>query len=456
MLTAESLVGARVHIVGIGGAGMSGLALLLVEMGARVSGSDAVGSAVLDHLRDRGVTVHVGHDRGHGVGADVVSWSPAVARDNVEVASAVANGAVPFSRAEILARLGQSSRIIGLTGTHGKTTATSMMAHVMNAAGRDCSRLLGAPVLGLGDNGHWGDGDLILEVDESYGTFSLLSPFALGVLNVEADHLDHYGSLELLERAFAALIDRTTGPVVVWADDPGIVRVVTMLHRTVVVAGTTPEASWRVDAVQLSRQGANFRITHGDEEMVIALCVTGAHNVANASVVAVLAREFGLGTGDIVRGLAAFKGAPRRFQYRGSWRGIDVYEDYAHLPGEITATIEATRSAGYQRIGVVFQPHRVTRTLNLNDAFATAFDGAARLVVTDIYTAGEPNPTGVTGEFLVRAMIERQSQAPVAYCPSLDHVVDVVEAWHDDVDVILFLGAGNVADVAPRLPGGLD
>ena len=456
MLTTGSMVGARVHIVGIGGAGMSGLALLLAEMGARVSGSDAVGSAVLDHLRDRGVIVHVGHDPDHGLGAEIVSWSPAVARDNLEVAASVANGATPLNRAELLARLGQSSRIIGLTGTHGKTTATSMMAHVMHAAGRNCSRLLGAPVLGLGDNGHWGDHELILEVDESYGTFSLLNPYALGVLNVEADHLDHYGSLDALERAFAALIERTTGPVVVWGDDPGVARVASMLHRTVVVAGRSSDSSWRVDGVELQRRGASFRIAHGDQAMVIALRVTGAHNVANASVVVALASELGLGPADIARGLAAFEGAPRRFQSRGSWRGVDIYEDYAHLPGEIMATIEATRTAGYERIGVVFQPHRVTRTLNLNDTFATAFDAAARVVVTDIYTAGEPNPAGVTGEILVQAMTQRRATAPVVYCSSLNDVADVVQTWHDAVDVILFLGAGNVADVALHLRGGLD
>ena len=456
MLTGASLVGAHVHIVGVGGAGMSGLALLLVEMGARVSGSDTAASAVLDHLRARGVAVHVGHDRAHGIGAEFVTWSPAVARDNVEVDAAVASGATPLSRAEMLARLGQSSRIIGLTGTHGKTTATSMMTHVMNAAGRDCSRLLGAPVVGLGDNGHWGDDDLVLEVDESYGTFSLLSPFALGVLNVEADHLDHYGSLASLERAFSELVDRTTGPVVVWGDDPGVARVTAMLNRNVVRVGTVPGSPWRVDDVQLGRRGATFRLAHGDEEMVMVLHVTGAHNVANAAVVAVLARELGLGAEDVVRGLAAFTGAPRRFQSRGSWRGVDVYEDYAHLPGEITATITATLAAGYERIGVVFQPHRVTRMVNLNDAFATAFDAATRVVVTDVYTAGEPNLAGVTGEILVRAMIEHRPEARVTYCSSLDDVADVAEAWHDEIDVILFLGAGNVADAALRLRGGLD
>jgi UDP-N-acetylmuramate--alanine ligase len=453
----NSMVGTRVHIVGIGGAGMSGLARLLVEMGARVSGSDAAPSAVLDGLRDAGVEVHVGHDSAHVALAEIITWSPAIARDNVEVVAALRGGATALTRAQMLARLGESSRIIGFTGTHGKTTATSMMAHVMGAADHDCSRLLGADVTGLGPNGHWGDGDLILEVDESYGTFSLLSPYALGLLNVEADHLDHYGSLEMLERAFADLVDRSTGPVVVWNDDVGVRRTVDLVQRDVVRVGTTHDADWRVARMDFERKGAAFDLHGPDSTLEIVLRVIGAHNVANAAVVAVVALQLGVPGQAVTRGLAAFQGAPRRFQFRGSWRGVDVYEDYAHLPGEIAATIEATRSAGYERIGVVFQPHRVTRTLSLADAFATAFDGASYIVITDIYSAGEPNPTGVTGEIVATALGRHHSEMTVEYCERLEDVGDRLDQHHGDLDVVLLLGAGDVAAVlAPSLSGGLE
>ncbi len=442
-----------VHIVGVGGAGMSGLATLLAESGALVSGSDAVDSPVLARLAAHGVRVHVGHDAAHGVGASIVTWSPAVDASHPEVAAAVASGAVALSRAEMLARLGDERRVIGLTGTHGKTTATSMMVHVMAAARRDCARLVGADVIGVGENGHWGEDDLILEVDESYGTFALLHPFALGVLNIEADHLDHYGSLEVLERAFKDLMARTAGPLVAWTSDPGVARVRANLSREVVGVGTSKDASWRVEDVRLDRSASSFTLRHDDEEFAVRLQVTGAHNVANAAVVAVLAREVGVELEHVVAGLAHFTGAPRRFQRRGSWRGVDVYEDYAHLPGEIAATIAGARAAGYERVAVVFQPHRVTRTLNLLEDFARSFDDVAHLAVTDVYRAGEPNPTGVTGEHLVRAIAGHDPSAPVVYCASLDEVADAVEPWHDEIDVLLFLGAGDVARSVTTLHG---
>ena len=434
---------------------MSGLATLLAESGARVSGSDAVDSPVLERLAAHGVRVHVGHDAAHGVGASIVTWSPAVDSAHPEVTRAVDAGAIALSRAEMLARLGQQRRIVGVTGTHGKTTATSMMVHVMASARRDCARLVGADVIGVGENGHWGDDDLILEVDESYGTFALLQPYALGVLNIEPDHLDHYGSLEALERAFAQLMLRTTGPVVAWTFDPGVARVSGLLARDVVRVGTTDDASWRVENVRLERAASSFALRHDSEVIEIRLHVTGAHNVANAAVVAVLAGEIGVARDDVVAGLGHFSGAPRRFQRRGTWRGVDVYEDYAHLPGEIAATIAGARAAGYERVGVVFQPHRITRTINLLSDFARSFGDVEHLAVTDIYGAGESNPTGITGEHLVRAIHEHDASVPVIYCTTLEEVADVVQPWHDSLDVLLFLGAGDVATAVTTLRGGV-
>lgn len=452
----ETLVGSRVHIVGVGGAGMSGLARLLVGMGATVSGSDAADSPILDELRRVGVMVEVGHAAEHAAGAQIVTWSPAVASDNVEVLDAVAHGARAMTRAQVLASLGATTRVIGLTGTHGKTTATSMMVHVMHAAGRDPSRLLGADVVGIGANGHWGDQDLILEVDESYGSFALLSPFALGLLNVEADHLDHYGNLESLESAFSTLVERTLGPVVVWGDDPGAQRVTRSTRRSVISVGTTSDGDWCVSQVQLNRRGSNFRLEGPSASVELALSVVGAHNVANASVVAVLAMELGISGADVASGLSAFVGAPRRFEFLGTWRGVEVYEDYAHLPGEISATLRATRAAGYERIGVVFQPHRVTRTLSLAEDFGSCFDGATMVVVTDVYSAGESNPEGITGELVARSIRRHLPGLTTAYCAELDRLPDVLEELHDTLDVLLLLGAGDVAKVAPSLHGGLE
>jgi UDP-N-acetylmuramate--alanine ligase len=328
-----------------------------------------------------------------------------------------------------------------------------MMVQMSLAAGRDDAWLLGAPVLGVGAQGHWGEGDLLLEIDESYGTFGELHPFALGVTNVEPDHLDFYGTLESLERAFADLVARTSGPVVAWADDAGARRVVKDRSRAVLV-GTSADAHWRVEDVALARRGATFRL-RGERTLSIELRVTGALNVANASVAAVLAHEVGVSDEAIVRGLSNFLGAPRRYQYRGVWRGVDVYEDYAHLPGEIAATIAATQSAGYERITIVFQPHRVTRTLALADQFAPAFSGARHVVVTDLYGAGEANPTGVTGELVASSLQGFDPSLDTIYCADLGLVGELLSQLAEDSDVILVLGAGDVGSIIATLPGGL-
>ena len=438
--------------MGVGGAGMSGLARLLVESGTLVSGSDLADTVVLEELRTLGVAVAVGHDASNTVGAEFVLWSPAVKSDNVELVAAREGGAVLLSRAQVLADLGRARPVVGLTGTHGKTTATSMMVHVMKAAGRDAGRLLGADVIGVGSNGHSGIGDVVVEIDESYGTFALVRPHALGLLNVEADHLDHYGTLASLESAFAELIDRTSGPVVIWSDDAGSQRVASIATREVLRVGTR-ESEWRVSDVTVSRHDARFTL-HGpgvDERLILNL--TGVHNVADAAVVAVLAAQLGISFEAISSGLANFQGAPRRFELLGSWRGVDVYESYAHLPGEIAAILSATRAAGYERIAAVFQPHRVTRTIALVEDFAASFDLASTVIVTDIYTAGEPNPTGVSGQVIAEAMTRRGAGATTTYCASTDGVPDVLESVHDHSDVVVLLGAGDVAKVATKLRG---
>lgn len=447
--------GAHVHVVGVGGAGMSALALLLRERGADVSGSDAKASAVLDELRARGVTTYVGHDAEHVEGRDVVLWSPAVSSENIELLAAHQRGATMVTRSRAFYELSLLKSVVGLTGTHGKTTATSMMVQVALAAGRDDGWLVGAPVLGVGASGHWGEGDVIVEVDESYGTFGELRPYALGLLNVEADHLDYYGSLDALEAAFSDLLARTTGPVVAWGDDRGARRVAKASARDVRLVGTTSSTPWRVRDVVLERRGASFELHGASSPLRLALRVTGAHNVANAAVVAALAAEIGVGRDAIERGLSNFVGAPRRYQYRGAWRGADVYEDYAHLPGEIAATLEATRVAGYERVTVVFQPHRVTRTLALVDQFAGAFAGASHVVITDLYLAGEANPTGATGAMIAEAITRHDANLDVHYCARLGDVASVLDEVSRDSDALLVLGAGDVGAVIDDLAGGL-
>jgi len=440
--------GTHVHIAGIGGAGMSGLALVLHEMGLTVSGCDSAPSSVVDSLVDRGIAVATGHSGEHLNGVDIFLWSPALSHDNEEFTSAQSRGVTMMTRAEVFGELGTSQRVVGLTGTHGKTTATSMMAHVLNASGRDYGRLLGAPVLGLGANGHYGHDGLVLEVDESYGTFSLLHPYALGVLNVEPDHLDYYGSFENLLQEFADIMTRTTGPVVMWQPDEGARAAAALARTDVITVG--PGSTYDVAQQVVEKRQARFRITGPELSEDIALRVTGAHNIANAAVVAALASEVGIDGASIRRGLEAFEGAPRRFHFLGTWNGADVYEDYAHLPGEISATLTAARAGGYEHITVVFQPHRVTRTLTVGADFGPALDLADFAVVTDIYTAGEENPLGVTGELVANAV-----SRPVRYVSDLADIVSTLRSEVERTDVVFFLGAGDVArEAAALLDGG--
>lgn len=446
--------GRRVHVMGVGGAGMSGLALWLAERGAQVSGCDAATSPVLEELAARRIAVSLGHDPSHLAGVDAVVWSPAVAADSPELVAAAALGLERVDRPAALAEVTGATPTWGVAGTHGKTTATSMLVQVALAAGRDAGWLLGAPVLGVGANGHFGADGLVLEVDESYGTMAGVTPEALALTNVEPDHLDHYGTLERLEAAFAELVARTTGPVVAWADDPGAARALAHARRPHRV-GTTPESEWRVEEVALRRDGSRFALSGPGERLEVDLRVTGRHNVANAALVAALARVLGVGARAVERGLSNFLGAPRRFQRRGAWRGVDVVEDYAHLPGEVAATLAAAGELGYARVGVVFQPHRVTRTLALLEGFAPAFDGAALVLVTDLYRAGEPNPEGVTGELVATALAERGAVGAVRYVPDLDRVPEALAGFLDGLDLVLVLGAGDVGRVIADLPGGL-
>jgi UDP-N-acetylmuramate--alanine ligase len=443
--------GRSVHIMGVGGAGMSALARVLLQHGCVVSGCDAGDSATLDALASEGVRIFVGHDAQHIDNVDVVTASPAIARDSAELVAATERQLTILTRAQVMSELGQLAAVVGVAGTHGKTTTSSMLVHIWAAAGHDPSWLLGADVLGIGTNGHYREGaDLIVEVDESYGTFALLAPAALAITNVDPDHLDFYGTEATLQMAFVHLVQRTSGPVVIWSDQSGARDVADSVSRSFSRVSRSRDAQYVVSDEVLRRDGSTFSLTGPGARCAIELRVPGALNVINAAVAASLALSCEIEPSSIERGLAQFSGVARRFESRGSVRGTAVIDDYAHLPAEVSATIATARSAGYEKIVALFQPHRITRTTALADSFAGAFDGVSELFVTNIYSAGEANPQGVSGELIATA-VRATSTFTVHYVDTLDEAARGLAARLGACDAILILGAGDVHRVIDSL-----
>ena len=441
----------RVHIVGVGGTGMSGVARYLAERGCDVSGSDGVDGASLQALGDT-CDVRVGIHPELAAEADIVTMSPAVSLDHPELVAAREAGVAILGRSEFLARICADHEVVAIAGTHGKTTTTSMYVAISHAAGRHDSWLLGAPIRGVGANGHFAGRHLILELDESYGTLATIEPTLLGLLNVEADHLDHYGSLENLQRAFYQLVARTKSHVVVWED--GTAHQLVRTVASVVTVGESSTAMWRVESIERSLTASSFMLRGPNVTLACRLAVPGQHNIENAAVAAVTALLDGIAPDHVERGLAAFCGAPRRFESHGmvpdstTW----VIEDFAHLPGELATTIATARDGGATDIVAVFQPHRITRTTFLADEFGRCFSGLRELVVLDIYAAGEPNPDGVTGELVAEA-VKRHSDVPVRYIATRQAAMTYLQSLAVVPEGFLVLGAGDVGEMAEWLVG---
>jgi UDP-N-acetylmuramate--alanine ligase len=439
----------HVHIVGIGGAGMSGLARLLAGLGHHVTGSDLVESQVATSLVAEGIAVTVGHDAANVGSADLVTSSPAVAADNVELVEAESRGIVVLSRAEALAAVCALRETLAVAGTHGKTTTSSMLVRILAAARREPSWLIGADVAGLGANARLGTGpELVVEADESYGSFAALSPALCALSYVEADHLDHYGTLEALTRAFGALLGRSESTVVN-ADDPIAASLGTAVGA--VRVGSDPTCDVVVADVVLERGASSFTLRTADELLEVRVGAQGRHNVANAALAAAAALARGV-DGEAVRlGLGGFAGVPRRFEFRGEVLGATMVDDYAHLPGEVAAIVAAASAGGWRRIVAVFQPHRYTRTAALADAFGEVFDGVDAVVVTDIYPAGEPPIPGVTGRLVADAVARRHGSPPVTYVKERAKLVEVVTSLLGPGDLLLTMGAGDLTTLPDEL-----
>jgi len=455
----------RVHLVGIGGAGMSAIARVLREAGYEVSGSDQRESAVLTALRGLGVAVDIGH-RPHRVeGAALVVASAAVPEGNVELAAARDAGIPVMSRGEALARLVEGTPTVAVAGTHGKTTTSGMVASIAQAGGLDPTWLLGADLAHQGAGGRLGGGGLaIVEADEAYGSFLWLRPEIAVVTNVEEDHLDHYGTMEELTGAFERFVASVSGTVVLCSDDPraSALRAAVSGARVMTYglgggpggAGGEPGEGPRVSArdVETGPAGSGFALTvDGQPVAKIRVRTAGRHNVQNALGAAAAGLALGLQPEVVAGGLAAFAGATRRFEYRGTLRGADLVDDYAHHPTEVAATLEAARWGPWRRVLAVFQPHLYSRTQAMWQAFGSALAQADVVVVTDVYGAREQPVPGVTGKLIVDAVCEARPACRVAYFPRLEEAAGYVRSVLRAGDLVLSMGAGDITTLPQRV-----
>jgi UDP-N-acetylmuramate--alanine ligase len=429
---------------------------VLVQAGHRVSGSDAADSPTLARLDGLGVRTAVGHAAAHVAGAELVVASTAVGDDNVELVEARRAGVPVLRRIDLLPALAARQPFVSVAGTHGKTTTSSLLAVAMRGAGEDPSYLVGAPVPALGGAAAHRPGRFfVLEADESDGSFLAGPRAAALVTNVEPDHLEYWGGWEQLLDGFRSFLTGTDGPVVLCADD----EVAAALAAEVGGAtyGCSAGADWRIDDLHLRADGARFTLSgpsvDGGRPVVVAvdLPVPGLHNVLDAAGALAVIGELGLDVAGAAAALAGYTGVARRFERRGSAAGVEVVDDYAHLPTEVRAALAAGRSGGWRRVVAVFQPHRYSRTEALWREFGRSFDDADLLVLTELYPAGEAPRPGVTGKLLVDAVLEHRPWRRVAWLPTLDDVVDYLATELRDGDLCLTVGAGDVTTVGDRV-----
>jgi len=449
----------RIHFVGIGGIGMSGIAEVLLNLGYKISGSDLKSSVITQRLATLGATIFEGHQPQNVAGAEVVVASSAVPPDNLEIAEARALHIPVIKRAEMLAERMRLKYGIAIAGMHGKTTTTSMVAAVLAAGGLDPTVVVGGRVDAMGSNARLGKSQyLVAEADESDRSFLKLSPILAVVTNIDREHMDCYRSMKDVKRAFLDFMDRLPfyGMVVACNDDPLLRRLFPQIQRRLVTYGTRRGSDFQVTLGKSNPKPekscvSHFHVTYRGETLgTFELHVPGVHNILNATAAIAVGVGLDVPVEQIHSALAGFAGVDRRFQLRGTAAGVNVIDDYGHHPTEIRATLAAACECGYRKVHVVFQPHRYTRTQSLMDEFATAFEDADSLFVLDIYPAGEQPIPEITGAALARRIAENRT-LPVKYVSSFENAATTVIADAQEGDMILTLGAGSVSQLGPMI-----
>ena len=460
----------RFHVVGVGGPGMSAIALVLAEMGHRVSGTDLRVLPVLDRLAAAGVQVHIGHDRALVHGVDAVTASSAIPAHNVELDEARQRATPTLTRADMLAAICRRARSIGVAGTHGKTTTTSRLTLVLVEAGLRPSFIVGGDVTDMGTGAHWSGGDLlVVEVDESDGTHLALPLTGTILTNVDVDHLDHFGTVEAMEASFGTYLDGIDGPRVMCFDDPGCMRLAEGRSATgygVLERDSDGPPAWSHGAAVWARHlravrgvytfdVCRRRTPEAPVEALgeVSLPLRGVHNVRNACAVIAMALELGVEFATIAAALARFGGVARRFDVRGHHGGATLVDDYAHLPAEIDAVLTAARHSGddWKRIVAVFQPNRYHRMAVMSPAYAHAFTAADLVVITEIYASGTTPIPGVTGKLVVNAVCDEHPDSRVVWLPHREDLVAYLARELGEGDLCISMGCGDVAELPTEI-----
>ena len=455
----------NIHFIGIGGIGMSGIAEILLNLGYRITGSDLRLSLVTERLASLGARIYEGHQADQVDAADAVVVSSAVEAANPEVQEARRRQIPVIPRGELLAELMRLKYGIAIAGSHGKTTTTSMTASVLSHAGLDPTVVVGGRVAGIGSNARLGKSDfLVVEADESDGSFLKLAPIVAVVTNIDREHLDHYSSLEAIESAFVEFVNKVPfyGAAILCLDDPNVRAVLPRVARRALTYGTTEDSDLLASEIESGHFSNEFRLQfrgHGSTSRVdlgrFHIRSAGRHNVLNAMAAVLVGLELGIPVEIIREGLATFSGVDRRFQVKGSLAGITVIDDYGHHPTEIRATLAAARRCDFRRVVVLFQPHRYTRTLHLMEEFTACFEDSDVLYLLDIYAAGEKPITGLHASVLGEKIRERGGK-PVFYSASMDEAIDRIARAAEEGDVIITLGAGNVWQAGDKILAALE
>jgi UDP-N-acetylmuramate--alanine ligase len=452
----------HVHFVGVGGIGMCGLAELLHNQGYRVSGSDLREGPTLERLRSLGIEVAVGHAAENLGDVHVVVYSSAVPPNNPELREAERRGVPVIPRAEMLAEAMRLKEGIAVAGSHGKTTTTSLIAHVLSSAGLDPTAVIGGRVFApdtAPSTTRLGAGDLLVaEADESDGSFLRLAPVVAVVTNIDPEHLEHYGSYEALQEAFASFANRVPfwGLTVLCLDHPGVQAIVPRMTRRTATYGFASQADLVATNVRSEAPGTRFEVRRRAERLgEVRIRLPGRHNVQNALATVSVALELDVPFATAADALSAFLGIERRFETKGIAAGVRIVDDYGHHPAEVRATLASAREVHSGRVVVAFQPHRYTRTRDLWDDFVTAFNDADVLVLTDIYSAGEAKIPGVEAAPLADA-IRAHGHHDVRFAPNLDDVLAELVETAQAGDLVLTLGAGSISQVGGRLLAKLE